>query len=204
MSTDPFVPGPISERELAEIVAFLGFDETRRQIAVTLHEDYLESFHAAAGPALQSLRESRQNLWSIDPASGRMRPPEPDRIGKVYDARRRALATIEMLDEELLGNLAAVAGTEHAVDVERVLCVAAEHNTMVELNASPWRLDLAPEWHARAQELGIGVPIDPDAHDTPGMDDNDWGIGAARHGGLTADDVPNTLDVDAFLARCRG
>ena len=35
------------------------------------------------------------------------------------------------------------------------------------------------------------------------MDDNDWGIGAARHGGLTAIDVPNTLDVDAFLARCR-
>ncbi|MEE8106317.1 MAG: helix-hairpin-helix domain-containing protein [Planctomycetota bacterium] len=91
----------------------------------------------------------------------------------------------------------------YAVDVERVLAAAAEHNTMVELNASPWRLDLAPEHHARARELGIGVPIQPDAHDTPGMDDNDWGIGAARHGGLTADDVPNTLDVDAFLERCR-
>ena len=87
----------------------------------------------------------------------------------------------------------------YAVDVERVLEAAADAGTCVELNASPWRLDLDPAWHARAVELGIGIPIDPDAHSAEGMDDNEWGVLAARHGGLTASDVPNTRDADGFL-----
>ncbi|MEM8885482.1 MAG: helix-hairpin-helix domain-containing protein [Planctomycetota bacterium] len=91
----------------------------------------------------------------------------------------------------------------YAVDVDRVLEAAAESGTCVELNASPWRLDLDPSWHARAVELGIGVPIDPDAHAAEGMDDNHWGVRAARHGGLRPEDVPNTLDGDGFLERLR-
>ena len=89
----------------------------------------------------------------------------------------------------------------YAVNVERVLEAAAEAGTCVELNANPWRLDLAPDWHARAVALGIGIPIDPDAHSAEGMDDNDWGVLAARHGGLRPEDVPNTLDCDGFLER---
>jgi len=87
-----------------------------------------------------------------------------------------------------------------AVDVGRVLEAGAEAGTMVELNASPWRLDLDPDWHARAVELGIGVPIAPDAHSCEGMDDVDWGVLAARHGGLRAEDVPNTRPCGEFLA----
>ncbi len=87
----------------------------------------------------------------------------------------------------------------YAVDMQRLLDAAAEAGTLVELNASPWRLDLAPEHHARARELGIGVPIGPDAHSAAGMDDNRWGVAAARHGGLRPEDVPNCGDVDAFL-----
>jgi len=87
----------------------------------------------------------------------------------------------------------------YAVDVETVLDAAAETGTAVELNANPWRLDLDPEHHARAVELGIRVPIGPDAHSAEGMDDVRWGVLAARHGGLGPDDVPNTGGCDAFL-----
>jgi DNA polymerase (family 10) len=87
----------------------------------------------------------------------------------------------------------------YAVDMERVLCAAAEYGTAIELNASPWRLDLDPDLHARARDLGVRVPICPDAHAAAGMDDVSWGVLAARHGGLTADDVPNTRDADGFL-----
>lgn len=87
----------------------------------------------------------------------------------------------------------------YSVDVGRVLEAAAEAGTCVELNASPWRLDLDPEWHLRAVKLGIGIPIDPDAHSAEGMDANDWGVRAARHGGLRPEDVPNTRDADGFL-----
>ena len=92
----------------------------------------------------------------------------------------------------------------YAVDVAAVLEAAAEAGTCVELNANPWRLDLDPEWHARASELGIGVPIDPDAHSAEGMDDVFWGLLAARHGGLSKDDVPNTRDADGFLEAIGG
>jgi DNA polymerase (family 10) len=87
----------------------------------------------------------------------------------------------------------------YAVDMERVMQAAAECGTCIELNASPWRLDLDPDLHGRAVELGIGVPICPDAHAAAGMDDVDWGVRAARHGGLRAEDVPNTRDADGFL-----
>jgi len=92
----------------------------------------------------------------------------------------------------------------YAVDVGAVLDAAADAGTCVELNANPWRLDLDPEWHARAQELGIGVPIDPDAHSAEGMDDVFWGLSAARHGGLSPEDVPNTRDAGGFLEAIGG
>ncbi len=87
----------------------------------------------------------------------------------------------------------------YAVDMGRVLEAAAENSTAVELNANPWRLDLDPALHARAQELGIPVPICPDAHGEKDLDLVRWGVLAARHGGLRRSDVPNTRDAAGFL-----
>ncbi|HEX5139288.1 MAG TPA: helix-hairpin-helix domain-containing protein [Planctomycetota bacterium] len=87
----------------------------------------------------------------------------------------------------------------YAVDMERVLLAAAESGTAVELNANPWRLDLDPALHACARELGIKVPICPDAHGEKDLDLVRWGVLAARHGGLGAEDVPNTRDAKGFL-----
>jgi DNA polymerase (family 10) len=91
----------------------------------------------------------------------------------------------------------------YAVDMERVLAAAAEAGTAVELNANPWRLDLDPAFHGRAQELGIQVPICPDAHGEGDLDLVRWGVLAARHGGLRGADVPNTRDAKGFLEAVR-
>jgi DNA polymerase (family 10) len=88
-----------------------------------------------------------------------------------------------------------------ALDIDAVLQACADANTAVELNANPWRLDIDPCWHARCVELGIGIPICPDAHSAEGMADVHWGVLAARHGGLTREDVPNAFDADEFLGR---
>jgi DNA polymerase (family 10) len=87
----------------------------------------------------------------------------------------------------------------YAVDMEKVLAAAAECGTSVELNANPWRLDLDPSLHARAQELSVQVPICPDAHSESDLDLVRWGVLAARHGGLRGSDVPNTRDARGFL-----
>jgi DNA polymerase (family 10) len=83
--------------------------------------------------------------------------------------------------------------------MERVLVAAAESGTAVELNANPWRLDLDPSLHARAQALGVRVPICPDAHSEADLDLVRFGVLAARHGGLREEDIPNTRDASGFL-----
>jgi DNA polymerase (family 10) len=87
----------------------------------------------------------------------------------------------------------------YAVDLDRVLEACGEAGTAVEINANPWRLDLDPSLHGRAKELGIALPICPDAHDAGDLDLVRWGVLAARRGGLGAADVPNTRDAAGFL-----
>ena len=62
---------------------------------------------------------------------------------------------------------------------------------MLELNANPRRLDLNDTYLAAAQQLGIAIVINTDAHKVAGLDDIRFGIKQARRGGLTAADVAN-------------
>ncbi|MGE3855155.1 MAG: PHP domain-containing protein, partial [Planctomycetota bacterium] len=86
----------------------------------------------------------------------------------------------------------------YPLDVEAVLKAAAEHSVVVEINCSPWRLDLDWRWCRRAKELGVKVSINPDAHKPEGLDDPFFGIGVARKGWLTCADVINTLPLAAM------
>ena len=69
----------------------------------------------------------------------------------------------------------------YKVDLEKVLTTAAETGTLIEINASPVRLDL--DWiHAkRAKALGVKLVINPDAHaGRRDRGDADMAIGVAR------------------------
>lgn len=87
----------------------------------------------------------------------------------------------------------------YAVDLEAVLAAAAEAGTMIEINANPHRLDLDAAGCRRAQQRGIRLVINPDAHSTGGLDDLEYGIGVARRAGLGPGDVFNTVDPDKIL-----
>jgi DNA polymerase (family 10) len=69
----------------------------------------------------------------------------------------------------------------------------------VEINASPYRLDLDWRWARRALDLGIKLIVNPDAHSTAGLDDVRWGIAVARKAGATAADLVNCSDIADFL-----
>lgn len=77
-------------------------------------------------------------------------------------------------------------------DQEEVLTFAAQHRVIMEINASPFRLDL--DWRAlrRAKELGLLISINPDAHSLEGLDDVAYGVMTARKAGLEPQDVLNT------------
>ena len=62
----------------------------------------------------------------------------------------------------------------------------------VEINASPYRLDLDWRLCKYAKEQGVPVCINPDAHDTAGLRDFWFGVQVARKGWLSAENVLNT------------
>ncbi len=78
------------------------------------------------------------------------------------------------------------------LDVAKVIEVAAQTGTFLEINGSPRRRDLN-DIHAReATRHGVKLVIDSDAHGPEVLGNLQWGIYTARRAWLTADDVANT------------
>jgi DNA polymerase (family 10) len=78
------------------------------------------------------------------------------------------------------------------VNVERVIEKALEVGCFLEINGQPDRLDLR-DVHARAaKEAGLKLVVNSDAHQVRAQDYVELGVGQARRGWLTKDDVLNT------------
>jgi DNA polymerase (family X) len=93
----------------------------------------------------------------------------------------------------------------YALDIQAVIEACAEAKTVIEINASPYRLDLDWRWVIKAKDLGCKFSINPDAHVTHGFDDVRYGVMMARKAGLTPDDVVNTaLTGEEFLSKLKG
>lgn len=85
----------------------------------------------------------------------------------------------------------------YAIHMPSIIDAAAETGTIIELNASPWRLDMDWRWWKLAKEKGVKCSINPDAHSVHGLKDVVFGIRSARKGWLTRDDVVNCLPLEA-------
>ncbi len=72
---------------------------------------------------------------------------------------------------------------------------AAENGVIMEINAHPQRLDLDWRHIKYAKGKGVLFSISPDAHHTSDIDYYRYGVGIARKGWLTKDDVINTMTV---------
>ena len=84
------------------------------------------------------------------------------------------------------------------IDYTTFLKAAADHGVMLEINASPTRLDLDDIQAAAAKSLGIQIVIDTDSHATNGFDALPYGVDQARRAGLTKDDVANARSWPEF------
>jgi len=78
------------------------------------------------------------------------------------------------------------------VDMLKVIRKARQRGCFLELNAHPERLDLLDVYCQMAKEEGVLVAISTDAHSTQDLDNLIYGVGQARRGWLTRDDVLNT------------
>ena len=81
----------------------------------------------------------------------------------------------------------------YQVDLASIIDAAARTGTWIEINAAPKRLDLDWRWWPRAKQKGVKCVINPDAHRVERLQDLWFGVGVARKGWLTNDDVVNCL-----------
>jgi DNA polymerase (family X) len=109
---------------------------------------------------------------------------------------KRVIRAIENPHVTMLGHLTGrllLQRPGYAINVPAVIDAAAETGTIIELNASAWRLDMDWRWWRLAKEKGVKCSINPDAHSTQGLQAVIYGIKAARKGWLTRNDVINCL-----------
>lgn len=88
----------------------------------------------------------------------------------------------------------------YAVDIPAIIEAAAATGTWIEINAAPKRLDLDWRWWPLAKEKGVKCVINPDAHRTERLQELWFGVGVARKGWLTRDDVMNCLPLGKIEA----
>jgi DNA polymerase (family 10) len=88
----------------------------------------------------------------------------------------------------------------YAYDFDIVAKQAANRGVWMEVNASPERLDLHAALIRRAKALGCRFTISTDAHHPKHLANMRYGVGMARRGWLTRDDVMNTRNADDFAA----
>jgi DNA polymerase (family 10) len=120
---------------------------------------------------------------------------------------RRILRAIENPHATMLGHLTGRLLLErpgYDVDVEKIVDAAIANQVIIELNASPWRLELDWRFWRRAAERGLLCSINPDAHAVSHLEWFRLGVAAARKGWLTPAQVLTTrplTEVQAWLRR---
>jgi DNA polymerase (family 10) len=93
-------------------------------------------------------------------------------------------------------------GTRDELDLdwEAVFLAAARTGTVLEVNGSDARLDLADQRARRAVELGCTLSIASDAHRVAELDALRWGVAQARRGWVGPGSVLNARPLDELLA----
>ena len=87
----------------------------------------------------------------------------------------------------------------YPVDIEKVIDVALDTRTALEIDAHYDRLDLKDEYARMAVQKGVKLTIDSDAHHPVHFAYLVFGIAQARRGWATANDVLNTLPAEKLL-----
>lgn len=78
--------------------------------------------------------------------------------------------------------------------------LAAEHNTAIEINAHPRRLDMDWKHGNKAKEVGLLSSINPDAHSTAGIDNIKYGVKIARKAKFEKQRILNTKSTKELMA----
>ncbi|MEK7124399.1 MAG: DNA polymerase/3'-5' exonuclease PolX [Patescibacteria group bacterium] len=88
---------------------------------------------------------------------------------------------------------------EYQHDFDKMLEIAKNTGTILEINASPHRLDLRDAYIRMAKNQGVKMIINTDSHQKEQMNLMEYGISQARRGWAEKSDIINTLPVEELL-----
>jgi DNA polymerase (family 10) len=86
-----------------------------------------------------------------------------------------------------------------AIDLERVIAVAAAEGVALEINGSPDRLDLDDLWSRRAAAAGVLIACGSDAHSVESLANTRLAVAVARRGWLEPRNVLNARTLAELL-----
>ncbi len=115
------------------------------------------------------------------------------------DMTARVVAAVENPWVSILAHpMARLLGSREPVDLDldAVFGACARTGTAVEVNAGPTRMDLTGPQAKAAKDAGCVLAVDTDAHSSAELGAMTYGVGSARRGWLTPDDVVNAWPVD--------
>lgn len=85
-------------------------------------------------------------------------------------------------------------------DMSQLIKWAKEYGKILELNANPYRLDLKTAYLIEAQELGVPIAINTDAHAIDQLDFMEIGVNYAKKAWIHKDNIVNTWSLEKFIA----
>jgi DNA polymerase (family 10) len=115
---------------------------------------------------------------------------------------RRIIRAMEHPSVTIIGHLSTrLLGRRKPVefDLEAILRAARETGTVLEINASPERLDLKDTHAYRARELAVPLVIDTDSHQFAHLNRRRFGVAVARRAWCEPRHILNTMPLDQFL-----
>lgn len=92
----------------------------------------------------------------------------------------------------------------YSVDMRDIVSSAKDNSVVLEINASPQRLDLDSLDARDAMENGVKISLGTDAHGLQHLDFMKYGVGIARRGWLEKDDVINTMSYGDLMDFLKG
>ncbi|QLD88645.1 DNA polymerase/3'-5' exonuclease PolX [Natronomonas salina] len=117
------------------------------------------------------------------------------------DGTDRIVAAIEHPEVDVVGHPTGRMLNQrpgHDIDIQRVVDAAAEHETALEINANPNRLDLRSSYVKVAVDAGATISINTDAHRPASYELIRYGVHTARRGWAEPEDVLNCRDADGL------
>ncbi len=121
LGPDPYLPTPITRRDIATYRERLKFNDTDWYVLQSLHEEYVDSFNRVRQTDIAAVRAAERAIAPAADEDDDATPVTPEQIDTLFDLRAKALKSIQQIDGLLFDDLETLLATpEQQPDAQRL------------------------------------------------------------------------------------